>query len=103
MSEQPHRRRIRATRLEEPETQISARMSGLRLFLDIGQEDRVATLSRLLRQERRASQIGCGYDPFRHAALVRLLAETRHFQAIRAGGTGGNQTSAAAKANGRRT
>lgn len=102
MSEHPHRRRIRATRLEEPEAQISTRMSGLRLFLGVCGEDRVAALSRLLRQERRASRIGSGYDPFRHAALVRLLAETRPSQAIRTGSPGGSHASAVATAKGRR-
>lgn len=72
-----HRRRpIRAMRQEDPETTIAARAAALRPFIGSTREQRLATLSRLLRQERRAARSGLGYDPCRHAALRRLMAET---------------------------
>lgn len=71
-----HRRRpIRAMRQEDPEAVIAARAAALRPFIGATREQRLATLSRLLRQERRAARGGLGYDPCRHAALRRLVAE----------------------------
>lgn len=70
-------RRIRATRVEEPATQIAARAAALRPFIGRTPAERIAAVSRLLRQERRAAAQGAGYDACRHAALNRLLAECR--------------------------
>ncbi|MGA0561175.1 hypothetical protein ACO2RV_01915 [Ancylobacter sp. VNQ12] len=54
---------------------IAARAAALRPFIGSTREQRLATLRRLLRQERRAARSGLGYDPSRHAALRRLVAE----------------------------
>ncbi len=70
-------RRIRAMRVEEPAAQIAARAAALRPFIGRTKVEKVAVLSRLLRQERRAAAQGAGYDACRHAALGRLLAECR--------------------------
>ncbi|MBS9478805.1 hypothetical protein [Ancylobacter radicis] len=75
MTQKQERRRIRAMRLDEPDAQIVARAAALRPFIGRTGDERVTALRRLLRQERRASLIGGGYDACRHAALTRLLAE----------------------------
>lgn len=69
------RRPIRAMRAEEPDAVIAARVAALRPFLGSTREQRLAALSRLLRQERRAARNGVSYDASRHAALLRLAAE----------------------------
>lgn len=69
------RRAIRSMRSEEPEVAIAARAAALRPFIGITVEERRTALLRLLRQERRASRSGHGYDASRHAALRRLMAE----------------------------
>ncbi|MCS0501056.1 hypothetical protein [Ancylobacter mangrovi] len=74
----PHcreRRRIRAQRVHEPESAIAARSEALRPFLGGSREERSARLRSLLRAERRAARRGQAYDPLRHAALARLMAE----------------------------
>lgn len=84
-----HRRRpIRAMRQEAPEAMIAARVAALRPFIGATREQRLATLSRLLRQERRAARSGLGYDPSRHAALRRLMAETERFSRSTPDGSG---------------
>lgn len=55
------------------EADISARMEGLRLFTQADAARMVAAL----RAMRRAKNTGsAGYDPARHAALLRLLKRT---------------------------
>lgn len=70
-----NRRPIRAMRLKDPAETIKARAEALRPFLGNASEDRLASLRRLLRHERRAARSGVGYDAARHAALRRLLDE----------------------------
>ena len=71
-------RPIRAMRLSDPTDTIAARAAALRPFLGIASGDRLASLRRMLRQERRAARSGVGYDAARHAALCRLLDEAGH-------------------------
>jgi len=71
-----HHRPIRAMRLNNPAETIAARANALRPFLGLAAEDRLASLRRMLRQERRAAGSGVGYDAARHAALRRLLLES---------------------------
>ena len=63
-------------RLNNPAETIAARANALRPFLGLAAEDRLASLRRMLRQERRAAGSGVGYDAARHAALRRLLLES---------------------------
>ncbi|WP_371345243.1 hypothetical protein [Ancylobacter sp. IITR112] len=82
-------RRIRAARSEEREEIIARRTAALRPFLGPAADEAGATLHRLLRAERRAARSGMGYDPARHAALARLLAEAEAVS--RAGAAAGNE------------
>jgi hypothetical protein len=84
------RRKIRAVRFEDPETLIAARMAALRPILGGMREQRVATLGRLLRQERRAARSGVGYDLSRHAALRRLATEIDPASRSKPDGSGTN-------------
>ena len=68
-------RPIRAMRLRNAGETITARADALRPFLGASLDDRLASLRRMLRQERRAAGSGVGYDAARHAALRRLLDE----------------------------
>jgi len=66
-----HRGRCRAFRASEPEQDIARRMAGLSLGGYSG-----PALQRALRAARRAARAGAlGYDPARHAALLRLLKQ----------------------------
>jgi len=73
----PTRRPIRASRLREPDDIIAARAQALRPFLGSDPGGRLASLQRMLREERRAARAGIGYDAARHAALRRLLDEAQ--------------------------
>lgn len=60
--------RLRAFRCEDGEAQVRRHMSGLSLFCQ-----GPASLARALREVRKAAHAGrAGYDPARHAALLRL-------------------------------
>ncbi|MFT0860967.1 hypothetical protein [Ancylobacter sp. G4_0304] len=72
----PRRSGIRALRMEDPQAAIAARAEALRPFLGGTGKEKLASLRRLLRAERRAARAGFGYDATRHAALCRLLAES---------------------------
>lgn len=63
-------------RLKDAAETIKARADALRPFLGTSSDDRLASLRRLLRHERRAARSGVGYDAARHAALRRLIDET---------------------------
>ena len=62
-------------RLSDARETIAARADALRPFLGLRAEDRLVSLRRMLRQERRAAGSGVGYDAARHAALRRLINE----------------------------
>lgn len=66
-------RRVRAFRASDPEREVCRRMAALALFM------RGDDLRRALRDSRKSARAGAaGYDPARHAALLRLLkAEAR--------------------------
>ncbi len=62
--------RLRAFRPGDPETDVRRRMAALAVLLS-----RPEDLRRALRDSRKAARSGAaGYDPARHAALLRLLA-----------------------------
>ncbi|MCJ8143793.1 hypothetical protein MKI84_12790 [Ancylobacter sp. A5.8] len=69
--------RIRAMRVEDPQATIAARVDALRPFIGGTGEEKLASLRRLLRSERRAARAGGVYDAARHAALCRLVAEAQ--------------------------
>lgn len=64
------RGRLRAFRPSDPERDVRGRMAALAVLMSGPQE-----LRRALRDSRKAARSGAaGYDPARHAALLRLLA-----------------------------
>jgi len=62
------RDRVRGFRLSDPEREVCGRMAALALFM------RPEDVRRALRASRKDARAGAaGYDPARHAALLRLL------------------------------
>lgn len=77
-------RPVRAFRCEEAEAQVERRRVALAVLLSTPQD-----IARALRAARREARMGArGYDPARHAALVRLW-KAKGEEAGRAGRPGG--------------